>query len=116
MTLSSRRSTYSHMKTWVTNIWRVFKDTLRWVFLDLKLVWMSLVPFTCLFLSVSLSDRLRYAGLTLEMLGLCAVAFGLTEKGQQFDRPLRAFFRELWEKRPRYRRGPRIVSATFTSR
>ncbi len=91
------------MAAWLGSAWRV------WCVLAVVLI---IVVITSMFPG-TLEDRLRLSGMTLELLGILTVAFGLKEKRVLFQRPgLLDHFRSWLNSRPRLGAKPRTVSIT----
>jgi len=91
------------MGYWLARAWRVWS-----VFLVVVAIMLiaSLLPG-------ALEDRVRLSGMTLELLGVLTVAFGLKEKRILFQRPgLVDHFRSWWGSRPRF--GARPVTHTIS--
>jgi len=100
------RSTIRWIKAvgyWLARAWRVWAVLM--VVLAIMLI-ASLLPG-------ALEDRVRLSGMTLELLGILTVAFGLKEKRILFQRPgLVDHFRSWWGSRPRI--GAKPVTHTIT--
>jgi len=91
------------MAAWLGRAWRV------WGVLVVVLVIAAIASM----LPGTVEDRLRISGMTLELLGILTVAFGLKEKRVLFQRPgLLGHFRSWLNSRPRLGAKPRTVSVT----
>jgi hypothetical protein len=87
----------------------------RWVW-EARRGWGSvglvvLVLLSAIVVPRSLDDCIRYAGLTLQILGVVTVAIGLRDKRQTFERPgLVQLFRAWLRRFPRYSPEPHVIS------
>lgn len=91
------------MAIWIGRAWRVWGVLAVVVFVAGI---GSILPGT-------LDDRIRIAGMTLELLGIFTVAFGLKEKRVLFQRPsLLDRLRTWFKSRPRF--GTQNISASIT--
>lgn len=105
------------MGTFLRNLWRYIFDHFRWIAIASP-VWrtlgvVALVAAITSFLPGKIDDRIRYCGMTLELLGVLSVATGLREKRRLFKRPsLLEYFQQWLGRRPRWIRESHTVYAT----
>lgn len=105
------------MSIFLKNLWRYVFDHLRWI-ADASPVWralgvVALVAAITSFLPGKINDRIRYCGMTLELLGVLSVAAGLREKRRLFKRPSLLEYLQQWlGRRPRWKRESHTISAT----
>ena len=104
------------MRWFLKNLWRWIRDNVRWI-ASASPVWgtlavVCLVAAVTSFLPGKVDDRIRYCGMTLELLGVFTVATGLRAKRRLFKRPsFLEHFQQWLDRRPRWRATTHTVMA-----
>lgn len=107
------------MRSFLKNLWRWIRDNGRWI-ASAAPVWGTLaivaaVAVIASFLPAKIDDRIRYCGMTLELLGVFTVAIGLREKRRIFNRlSLFEHFQQWVGRRPRWGLSTHAVIAAGT--
>lgn len=105
------------MRSFLKNLWRWVRENVRWI-ASASPVWGTLAVVTLVaaitsFLPGEIDDRVRYCGMTLELLGVFTVASGLREKRRLFKRPSLLEHLQHWlGRRPRWGVRTQTILAT----
>src|SRR5919106_691751 len=107
------------MILWLKKIWRWLAALVGWVWSP-RWVWRSLGAIVVVFIICSafpsVEQRVRYAGLLFQLLGLAAVAKGLRETRRLFNRPgLATLAAEWWHQFPSFTPKTYVLKAQADS-